>query len=100
MKPVDSKMRTYFTIKNVRNATKRIKIILDTDYKKANFKKIFHNLIYLNNDKQSLFLKLLRKHEEILDDILGNFTGSEYKIELLQVAKPYHAKPLPLPKIH
>ena len=31
---------------------------------------------------------------------LGNYTGSEYKIELLERAKPYNAKPFPVPKIH
>ena len=38
MKPIDCKMRAHFTIqnsKNVRNATKRIKKILDANYKKA-----------------------------------------------------------------
>ena len=55
---------------------------------------------YLNNDKQSLILKLLRKHEEMFDGTLGNYTGSEHKIGLLEGAKPYHAKPFPIPKIH
>ena len=31
---------------------------------------------------------------------LGNYTGSEYEIELLKGTKPYHAKPFPIPKIH
>ena len=38
MKPIDCKMRTHFIIqdsKNVRNATKRIKKILNTNYKKS-----------------------------------------------------------------
>ena len=26
--------------------------------------------------------------------------GSEYKIELLEGAQPYHAKPFPVPKVH
>ena len=30
---------------------------------------------------------------------LGNHPGSEYKIELLEGSKPYHAKPFPIPKI-
>ena len=49
-------MRTHFTIqdsKNVRNATKRIKKILDANYEKANLKKLVNNLKYLNNDEQS-----------------------------------------------
>ena len=80
MNPIDYKMRTHFTIqdsKNVRNATKRIKKILDANYKKVNLKKIVNNLKYLNNDKQSLILKLLRKHEQMIDGKLGNYTGSE-----------------------
>ena len=36
----------------------------------------------------------------MFDCTLGNYTGSECKIELLEGAKPYHAKPFPMPKIH
>ena len=63
MKPMDCKMRIYFTIqdsKNVKNATKRMKKILDANYEKANLKKIVSNVKYPSNDKQSLILKLLR----------------------------------------
>ena len=28
----------------------------------------------------------------MFDFILGNYTGTEYKIELLEEAQPYHAK--------
>ena len=34
------------------------------------------------------------------DKSLGNYTGAEYKIECLEGAKPYHAKPYPIPKKH
>ena len=54
-----------------------------------------NNLKYLNNDKQ-----LLRKDIEMFNGALGNYSGSEYRIELLEGAKPYHAKPFPIPKIH
>ena len=60
MKPMDCKMRTHFTnqdSKNIRNATKRIKKILDANYEKDYLKKIVNNLKYLNNNKQSLILK-------------------------------------------
>ena len=103
MKPIDCKMTTHFTIQDSnkrRNATKRIKKILDANYKKANLKKIVNNLKYLNNEKQSLILKLLRKHEEMFDGTLDNNTGLQYKIELLEGAKLYHAKTFPIPKIH
>ena len=59
-----------------------------------------HNLKHLSNDKKSLILKLLRKHEEIFDDILGNYTdsASEYKKELLEGSKLHHAKHFLFPK--
>ena len=75
MKPIDCKMRTHFTIqdsKNVRNTPKRIKKILDANYEKANLKKIFNNLKYRSNDKQSLILKLVTKYDKIFDAKLGN----------------------------
>ena len=96
-------MRTHFTIqdsKNVKNATKRVKKILDVKYKKVNLKKIVNNSKYLNNDKQSHILKLLKKHEEMFDGTLDNYTGLEFKIELLEGAKPNYTKHFPIPKIH
>ena len=31
---------------------------------------------------------------------LGKYTASEYKIDLLEEANPYHTKPSSIPKIH
>ena len=36
----------------------------------------------------------------MFDGVLGNYTGSKYKIELKENIKPYHAKPFPIPKVH
>ena len=36
----------------------------------------------------------------MIDGTLGNYTGTEYKIELLESTQPYHAKPFPIPKMH
>ena len=35
-----------------------------------------------------------------IDCTLGNYTGSEYEMKLLEGAKPYHGKPFPIHKIH
>ena len=35
----------------------------------------------------------------MFDDKLANYTGTEYKIELLEGA-PYHANPFLIPKVH
>ena len=42
----------------------------------------------------------MRKHGEMFDGTLGNCTGSEYKIELLEGAKPYYENSFSNPKIH
>ena len=36
----------------------------------------------------------------MFDGTLGSYTGSEYKIELKEDMKPYHAKPFPIPRVH
>ena len=37
----------------------------------------------------------------MFDGTLDNYTRSEYKIEYVEGAKPYHVKPFPIPsKIH
>ena len=103
MKSSNCKMKTNFAIqesKNIKSATNRIKKILDAKYEKANLKDITTKLKYLNSDEQILIYRLLKKHESMFDGTLGNYTGTEYKIELLEGAKPYHAKPFPIPKVH
>ena len=36
----------------------------------------------------------------MFDSTLGNYTGTEYNIELLEGAKPHQANPFPIPKVH
>ena len=62
---------------------------------KANLKERRNKLKYLNSDEHFLIHRLWKKHENI-----GNDICTEYKIELLEETKPYHAKPFPIPKVH
>ena len=79
----------------VRNAVKRIKQILDAEYKKINLKLIIINLNYLKDKHRNSLLQLLQKYENMFDGTLGKYTGSYYTIELKEDAKPF-----PIPKIH
>ena len=36
----------------------------------------------------------------MFDKTLGNYTCTQYKIDLQKGPKPYHAKPFPIPKRH
>ena len=52
------------------------------------------------SNEQLLSHRLLKKHENMFDGTLGNYTGNENDIELPEEAQPYHAKPFSIPKIH
>ena len=54
----------------------------------------------MNSNEQFLVYRLSKNHGNIFDGTLGNYTGAEHKIELLEGAHPYHAKPFPIPKEH
>ena len=41
-----------------------------------------------------------KKHENMIDSTLGNYTSTEYKSKLLEEAQPYHAKLFSIPKVH
>ena len=78
-------MRTNFTIqesKNIKSVTNRIKKIFDAKYKQANLKDITTKLNYLNSDEQFLIYRLLKKHENVFDGTLGNYTSTEDKTEV------------------
>ena len=82
----------------VRSATKRIKLILDVEYKKTNLKSIMMNLNYLKDKHRNSLLELLQKYKNFFDGTLAKYTGSDYTIESREDAKPYHTKPFPIPK--
>ena len=103
MKPVDCLKKVPFAIqepKSVQNVTNRIKQIIDAKYEKADLKQITKVLSYLDKNKPQLLSKLLQIYGSMFDGILGNYTGSEYKIELKVNMKLYHAKHFHTPRVH
>ena len=45
-------------------------------------------------------LQLLQKYEKLFDGTLGQYSASDYTIELRKNAKSYHIKPFPFAKIY
>ena len=54
----------------------------------------------MNSDEQLSIYRLLKKHENMFNGTLRNYTNTEYRIDLLEGAQPYHTKPFPIPKVH
>jgi hypothetical protein len=48
--------------------------------------------------RKKQFLNLLRNYEHLFDGTLGKFETSDFKLNLKEDAKPYHAKAFPAPK--
>ena len=45
-------------------------------------------------------LALLEEFKDLFDGTLGTWTGDPYEIELKEGAKPFHARPFPIPRVH
>ena len=82
------------------DATERIKSILNAKYEKADIDKVVESCTHLNWSQQRQLANLLVEHEELFDGKLGCYKVSKYNIKLKEDATPYHAKPLPVPKVH
>ena len=103
MKPIDCTANEHFQIKDsksVHDASKRIKKILDAKYTKVNLEELIPTLKHLNKEKQNKLYLFLKRFENMFDGTLGTYTGSTYRIDLKKDAKPYHARPFPIPRIH
>ncbi len=81
-------------------ASDRIRKILDAKYEAADLDKICASQDQLNKEEQQLLLRLLNKYKHLFDGTLGKWTGSEVELELIEGARPYHAKAFPLPRCH
>ena len=94
--PLDCTAKEFFVIKEshtLKQATQRLKQILDAEYKNMYLKSIIVNLTYLKDKYKNSILQLLQKNEEMFDGTLvdytgSNYTGFNYTIELKEDAKP------------
>ena len=96
-------MRTNFInqiSKNNNSLTNRIMNFFYAKYWKSNFKEMINKSKYLNSDESFLNYRLLNKHESIFYGTLGKYTGTEYNIELIEGAQPYHTKTFCISKVH
>jgi hypothetical protein len=80
-------------------ATDRIVKILDSDYHKADLRKVAAKATQLNKRQQLSLLRLLQKYEALFDGTLGKWNTDPVNIELREDAKPVSSRYYPVPKI-
>ncbi len=81
----------------VEEAVDRLKDILDAKYQPADLDEIAREQKQLDPEEQRLLRDLLEKYKSLFDGTLGHWKDTDYKIDLKEGAKPYHAKAYPIP---
>jgi Reverse transcriptase (RNA-dependent DNA polymerase) len=84
----------------VKNATTRLRQILDAKYEPADLDKITASCVNLTTNEQQSLGQLLHKYQHVFDGTLGQWKSTPYDIQLKDNVTPYHAKPFPIPKVH
>ena len=103
MRDVDCSVETSYYVKEqgcVAEMSDRVKEILDAKYEKADLDQIASEQDHLDSDERAKLRMLLGKYEDLFDGTLGKWRLEPYDIELQPGAKPYHARPYPVPKAY
>ena len=75
----------------------RIQRILDIKYAPADLNQVVQDCTHLTDTEKSALGKLLAKYQDLFDGTLGTSKTEPIELELRPEAKPYHAKPYPVP---
>jgi len=75
----------------------RIQRILDIKYAPADLNQVVQDCTHLTDTEKSALGKLLAKYQDLFDGTLGTWDTEPIELELRPDAKPYHAKPYPVP---
>ena len=74
--------------------------ILDAKYEKLDIDEFIAEQTHLNLSQKQDLRDLLLKHEKLFDGTLGVYPHKKVHLELTEDAKPVHARPYPIPRIH
>ena len=74
--------------------------ILDAKYEQIDIDNVVAQQTHLDDDKKDDLRRLLSKYTKLFDGTLGVYPHKKFNIELTEDAKPYHARPYSVPKIH
>jgi hypothetical protein len=82
----------------MQEAEKRQNRILDADYRKVEVDPFVEELKHLTMDEKQILGQTLKKFPTLFGRGLGMLNIKPVKLELIDGAKPYHARPFPVPQ--
>ena len=74
--------------------------ILDAKYDYTDVNDVVKNLSHLNTQQKADMLEILKENETMFDGTLGVYPHRKVHLELEPGAKPVHARPYPVPRVH
>ena len=84
----------------VQAAEAQQKHILDANFEAINIREHVATLEHLDREQQRLLIKTLTRHPQLFSGGLGELKIKPIRLELIKGAKPYHARPFPVPKAY
>jgi len=84
----------------IRDAEKRHESILDADYSAVDIDTTVQTYTHLTTEEQLRLAQYLHNHKLLFAGGLGTCNVQPVDLELIENAKPYHARPYPIPHIH
>jgi hypothetical protein len=82
----------------LQEAEKRQNRILNADYRKVEVDSFVQELKHLTVDEKQILSKTLKKFRTLVGGGLGMLNIKPVRLELIDGAKPYHARPFPVPQ--
>jgi hypothetical protein len=82
----------------LQEAEKRQNRILDYDYRKVEVDTFVEELKHLTMDEKQILGETLKKFPSLFGGGLGMLNIKPVRLELIDGAKPYHARPFPMPQ--
>jgi hypothetical protein len=82
----------------LQESEKRQNRILDADYLKVEVDPFVEELKHLTMDEKKILGETLKKFPTLFGGGLGMLNIKPVKLELIDGAKPYHARPFPVPQ--
>jgi hypothetical protein len=74
--------------------------MLDAKYEFIDVRQVIDQQFHLNMHQKANLLEVLAKHQKMFDGTLGVYPHKKVHIDIDPNAKPVHAHPYPVPRVH
>jgi hypothetical protein len=74
--------------------------ILDAKHEWTSVRDVVDKLTHLNAHQRADLLEVLQENQKMFDGTLGVYPHKKFHIDIEENAKPVHARPYPVPRIH